>query len=297
MNYLANTKVVARRMTVALVVTFVPMGCIQAPGTPYGSTPSGSPATLGTSPSPAGGYPSTIGAASNPFNSISSLFGPSAASGRPIGTTSSTANAVSNPLGSLSSLFGVSTASGGTIPPELTGLFLNAPYNPNASMDDQYPRIAFTVLTSPPNHAQLITIIRVGGGVVPPACWQLSARIWSSADKSKDVAPFSLCMPDILSGVRGVPLRGWEDWVLMSTYRPPDGQTTGERRTLGPIPPDSIYPQGVRYQPYYYNLKEFPAGDSEEGTMWAALLYGMGFDWEKLQDRRIWIYKYVAVEG
>jgi hypothetical protein len=101
MNYLPNTEVVARRMAVALFVMLVSVGCMQPLGAPYGSTPPGSPATLGNSPNPVGG-PSTTGAASNPFNSLSSLFGPSAVSGRPISGTSSTASSAANPLSSLS---------------------------------------------------------------------------------------------------------------------------------------------------------------------------------------------------
>jgi hypothetical protein len=202
-----------------------------------------------------------------------------------------------NPFPSLSQIL---AGPGATIPPALAGVFLKAPYNVNAPLNNQYPRVAFTVLSSPPNHSELVSNLVLGGGAVPPACWQLSARIWSSPKTSKDSGPFTLCMPGILSVASGIPLRGFEEWCRaeQTLYRPTPGQqTTGERRTLGPIPPDTIFPGGVRYLGYYGGLGEpFPITDTEEGYMWACLLYGMGFDWQKKQDRRIWIYKYNAVE-
>jgi hypothetical protein len=216
---------------------------------------------------------------------------------------SSNDTGASNPLSSLSAFLHTALAGpGATVPPELAGLFVNAPYDRNAPLNNQYPRVAFTVLASPPNHAEMVNILVTGGGQVPPACWQLEARIWSSPTVSKDTGPFTICMPGILSVASGVPLGGYDYWLReeATIYRPIQGQqTTGERRTLGPIPPDTVFPEGVRYLGYYRNLpgSEFPSIDSEEGYMWASLLYGMGFDWDIRQDRRVWIYKYVAVTG
>ena len=216
---------------------------------------------------------------------------------------SSDQTGASNPLSSLSAFFHTAMAGpGSSIPPELAGIFTNAPYDPNEKLTNQYPRVAFTVLTSPPNHAEMVNNLVVGGAPVPPACWQLEARIWPSATVSKDTGPFTICMPGILSVAAGVPLGGFDEWLLAEAtlYRPTPGpETTGQRRTLGPIPPDTVFPEGVQYMGYYGNLPgdEFPSSYTEEGYMWASLLHGMGFDWDTRQDRRVWVYKYAAVEG
>ena len=66
---------------------------------------------------------------------------------------------------------------------------------------------------------------------------------------------------------------------------------------MGPIPPDTPFPTSARYTAYYRGTSNYPELISEEGWMWAGLLFDMGFDWQNTRDRRVWVYKYVAVEG
>jgi len=99
-------------------------------------------------------------------------------------------------------------------------------------------------------------------------------------------------------------LNGYNNWALagqsMSNISPGD-PSTGSSRTNGPIPPDTPFPTGTRYASYYGNTTgangKYPDGASEEGRMWAAILYKMGFYWQNTSDRRVWVYKYVPVEG
>lgn len=204
---------------------------------------------------------------------------------------------------SLASLFGVPQPGGG-VPPELQNLFAKAPYEPNESFSKQYPRVAFTVLSSPPVHAQNVQILVVNGGDVPRGCWSLSATIWTNEKASKDTGPFTVCMPDILTSAYGVPLNGYNNWALAGQTMlnvQPGEQTTGNHRTTGPIPPNTPFPTSAHYTAYYgwqggVNGR-YPGGNTEEGYMWAGLLYIMGFDWQNIEDRRVWVYKYVPVEG
>ena len=111
-------------------------------------------------------------------------------------------------------------------------------------------------------------------------------------------------MPAILSGTEGMGLNGYNNWALagqsMSSISPSD-PSTGSSRTNGPIPPDTPFPTGTRYADYYGNTTgsngKYPGGASAEGRMWAAILYKMGFYWQNTSDRRVWVYKYVPVEG
>jgi hypothetical protein len=208
-----------------------------------------------------------------------------------------------DPGAAIASLMGVPTAAT-TVPAELKGLFSRSPLENSAPFGTQFPRVAFTVLSVPPNHAQNVQIYVTGGGQVPRGCWKLLAKVWTNATTSKDVGPFTTCVPDILMGARGVPLAGYNNWALAGQTMvnlPRGAQTTGVQRSQGPIPPDTPFPTGAQYTAYYgwqggVNGR-YPGGNTMEGYMWAGLMFGMGFDWNNIRDRRLWIYKYVAVEG
>jgi hypothetical protein len=193
---------------------------------------------------------------------------------------------------------------GAGIPPELHNIFTNAPYETGQSLTKQYPRVAFTVLSSTADHSQIAEAQMSGSGQAASGCWVLSATIWYKEVASRLTGPFTVCMPAILSGTDGMVLNGHNNWALagqsMSNISPGD-PSTGSSRTNGPIPPDTPFPTGTRYAAYYGNTTgangRYPDGASEEGRMWAPVLYKMGFYWQNTSDRRVWVYKYVPVEG
>jgi len=193
---------------------------------------------------------------------------------------------------------------GAAIPPELQNIFTNAPYETSQPLTKQYPRVAFTVLSSPADHSQIAGAQVSGSSQAASGCWVLSATIWYKEVASRETEPFTVCVPAILSGTEGMALDGYNNWALagqsMRNISPGD-PSTGSSRTNGPIPPDTPFPTGTRYAAYYGNTTgangKYPGGTSEEGRMWAAILYKMGFYWQNTSDRRVWVYKYVPVEG
>jgi hypothetical protein len=193
---------------------------------------------------------------------------------------------------------------GAAIPPELHNIFTNAPYETSQPLTKQYPRVAFTVLSSPIDHSQTVEAQMSGSSQAASGCWALSATIWYKDVASRETGPFTVCMPAILSGTESMALSGYNNWALagqsLSNINPSD-PSTGSSRTNGPIPPDTPFPIGTRYAAYYGNTTgangKYPDGASEEGRMWAAVLYKMGFYWQNTTDRRVWVYKYVPVEG
>ena len=193
---------------------------------------------------------------------------------------------------------------GAAIPPELQDIFTNAPYETSQPLTKQYPHVAFTVLSSPADHSQTAEAQMSGSSQAVSGCWALSATIWYKEVASRETGPFTVCVPAILWGTEGVALSGYNNWALagqsMSNISPSD-PSTGSSRTNGPIPPDTPFPTGTRYAAYYGNTTaangKYPDGASEEGRMWAAILYKMGFYWQNTSDRRVWVYKYVPVEG
>src|ERR1700679_42240 len=69
-------------------------------------------------------------------------------------------------------------------------LFDQYPYDTKKPFALQYPRVALTVVSAPPNHAQLQQH-DFGGGFIPGnGCWTLRAKVWSDAKTSQDVGPF-----------------------------------------------------------------------------------------------------------
>ena len=145
---------------------------------------------------------------------------------------------------------------GAAIPPELHNIFTNAPYETSQPLTKQYPRVAFTVLSSPIDHSQTVEAQMSGSSQAASGCWALSATIWYKEVASRETGPFTVCMPAILSGTEGMALNGYNNWALagqsMSNINPSD-PSTGSSRTNGPIPPDTPFPIGTRYAAYYGN--------------------------------------------
>ena len=74
-------------------------------------------------------------------------------------------------------------------------LFDKYPYDTKKPFAVQYPRVALTVVSAPPNHSQTQRQ-DYGGGFVPrDGCFTLRAKLWSSATESQDVGPFQWCSP------------------------------------------------------------------------------------------------------
>lgn len=103
-------------------------------------------------------------------------------------------------------------------------------YDPDESIAEQYPHVAFTVLKSPSHW--------MSPPVAFSGCWTLSALVWSNAQSSKQVGPFDWCMPadqQIRLGpmaVYGLPTASYLDIYHHAT--------TNIHRTTGPKPPNSI---------------------------------------------------------
>ena len=62
---------------------------------------------------------------------------------------------------------------GAAIPPELHNIFTNAPYETSQPLTKQYPRIAFTVLSSPADHSQTAEAQMSGSSHAASGCWVL----------------------------------------------------------------------------------------------------------------------------
>jgi hypothetical protein len=77
-------------------------------------------------------------------------------------------------------------------------LFDKYPYDTKKPFAVQYPRVALTIITAPPNHAEHDVIQYTGGRLPAYGCFTLSAKVWSSAKQSQTVGPFHWCSPQDL---------------------------------------------------------------------------------------------------
>lgn len=162
---------------------------------------------------------------------------------------------------------------------ELYGLFLrHEPFNSNKPADEQFPRVAITVLDAPPIQSHRFMN-------PTKSCWKLRAKIWLDPKEYRFVAPFNWCSPRNLLPAP-VPLGSANTWF----YSGGSGANTGNQRNDGPIPPAAAVPTDLRHQTFW----GFAGFDTESmnGKMFVSVLYYMGFDWTNGGDRRVWIVEF-----
>jgi hypothetical protein len=185
-----------------------------------------------------------------------------------------------------------STAWGASpLPPELEHIFANSQFSDAHAA--QYPRVAFTVLSYPPNHGDGWANFGGYAGAHPTGCWTLSAVVWKDSKDSKKIAPFKACLPEILpqAKVTADLYVHWWQTVDRSRMNTP-------ARNIG-APPSTVFPQGLAYV-RYFDSRETPIGPrymTVESWLWTAVLYRLDFDPSKSADRRVWIDKYVSLEN
>lgn len=162
----------------------------------------------------------------------------------------------------------------------LHGLFSS----PNNS--ETFPRVAITVLESPPFHAEMLPMGR--NEQHERGCFKLSAVLWRTEKDREDVPEFLWCSHrDIAYGVPMSDVSRWGSYPLMPTS-PFEKGNTGRNRTDGPGVPETAIPNDLRHQTYFggsmyrsYNL-----------FMIGSVLYEMGFDWTYNRDKRVWFAKF-----
>lgn len=179
----------------------------------------------------------------------------------------------------------------------LNKLFASHPYSTKVPFENQFPRVALTILKAPPNAKANWSQAQYFKGKIPGGCFELSAVIWESRTKSTTVPPFTACFPGgsgDAARFKDYPLRGFTDWVGQAQFFASADESTGNQRTDGPVPPDAPVPNGPRYQAFY-GSPWLDAG-TLTGGMLAVLLLKMDFDWTQAEDRRVWVTKIVAAE-
>ena len=118
---------------------------------------------------------------------------------------------------------------------ELAGLFKSKPLRMSNGRNAQYPRVAITV---DDHFVEQFKLPR------PSQCYFMHARVWESATRSRDVAPFSVCGKDIQEPPGGF-LRADGTLAIWNSGIASAGEDhTGSTRTEGPRFPQRPVPHG-----------------------------------------------------
>ena len=118
---------------------------------------------------------------------------------------------------------------------ELAGLFKSKPLRMSNGRNAQFPRVAITVVDHFVDQFKLPR---------PGQCYFMQARVWESAAKSRDVAPFSVCGKDIQEPPGGF-LRADGTLAIWNSGISSAGEDhTGSTRTEGPRFPQRPVPHG-----------------------------------------------------
>lgn len=175
----------------------------------------------------------------------------------------------------------------------LYGLYYKYPYDENLPFEQQFPRVALTVLDAPPTQSDKSSLFRT------KSCWKLRAKIWSSRTSSQDVEAFHWCTPRDIAGE--LPLEGADIWFSIGQPSKDICKTcfkyenTGNLRTEGPVPPRTSIPFDLRHQKFWqssgFGIRQM------NGLMLASLLYHMGFDWSVVDDRRVWVVEFIQARS
>ena len=158
---------------------------------------------------------------------------------------------------------------------ELAGLFVTKPLRMPNGRNSQYPRVAITV---DEYSAETLRKPRYD------ECYFMHARIWDSATKSRNVAPFSVCIEDVKEPVGGF-LRADTTLAIWNSGIAAVGENhTGSTRAEGPQFPQRPVPSGP--------LDAIGISPSDTAYFFVhGTLTTMNFDFTQA-DPRVWFVKF-----
>ena len=159
---------------------------------------------------------------------------------------------------------------------ELAGVFSRNPIT-NGNNPERYPRVFVTIKTASPgvfkNQAITSTLQMTD-------CITFDARMWRNEKDSVQAENLSLCGSDVFALMKDMPALQIPNWGARQTW--PGDRNTGAQRTDGPIPPVAFFPNEphvqVMWMDRFCNCIFFVG----------AIMRQLGYNWNDLNDRRLW---------
>jgi hypothetical protein len=142
---------------------------------------------------------------------------------------------------------------------------------------EEWPRVAVTVIKWTPFGTMRVKASSGSMYLPKDECWEYKATLWTSMVQHEDIAPFTVCLDDYKGGTAIEGVSKWAVW-----FKNPNWDSTDERRTIGPRPPNMPTPRSSALG------LDMSVGSRELAHV-ANLLMQLGFDWGNPQDGRVWI--------
>ena len=150
-------------------------------------------------------------------------------------------------------------------------LFDNYPYDTKKPFAAQYPRVALTIITAPPNHSEGRQFEYAGGSLPKYGCWTLRAKVWSSTRQSQTVGPFHWCSPQDLpkdflpeNRITIVPCDGCGP--ILVEKNAPTGSALAAQKSIRNRTTYVAGASGAQLAYYMDHSQSFAVGDDTTGT-------------------------------
>jgi hypothetical protein len=170
---------------------------------------------------------------------------------------------------------------------EVEGLFRKHPIT-NSQRPETWPRVAVTIVSATPGVFQTSGVTGTAT-MAATDCAVFNLRVWTSASESKAHENLRLCYGELYQRLQRVPLYQVPTWGRRGFWR--GQQTSGSVRNDGPLPPAEHFPTDAVLQHHW--LDRFQNGLA----FVAGALHVLGYDWNDLNDKRVWFVSVPAGPG
>ena len=166
-----------------------------------------------------------------------------------------------------------------TPPAEVEGLFKRHPISDSRN-PQTWPRVAITITSATPGVLSTVSLGQYNN-LKPTDCIVYDLKVWASASAGKSYPGLKLCSAELYQRVKAVPMYQIEPWGRRSFFV--TDKTTGSVRTEGPVPPRDHFPTDAALQNLW--LDRFKNSMAYMG----GVLVILGYDWNDVQDKRVWV--------
>lgn len=165
------------------------------------------------------------------------------------------------------------------VPPELEGLFTKFPIK-NSNRPESWPRVAITITKAAPN---VFTSMHSYGksNVKEDDCVTYDLKVWRTAKEAKSYKNLSMCAGELYQRIQGIPLYQLPLWGKRIAF--PSEKNTGTVRTEGPDFPYEHFPSDPVSRINWLD------GGKNATAYLGGIFVTLGYDWNNLLDRRIWV--------
>lgn len=161
---------------------------------------------------------------------------------------------------------------------DIEGLFTKHPIT-DSNRPQTWPRVAITVVSAAPSIFKT-TGVSANATVGAQDCATYNLKVWTSASQSKAYDGLRLCYGEVYQRMQRVPMVQVPTWGRRSFWA--GERNTGSVRNDGPVPPTDHFPNDPAVQDLWL--------DAHKNTIAfvAAPLHVLGYNWNDINDKRVW---------